>query len=36
MQEVHPLQLAVEELQQMPTIDIKGKFYLKQFVKKTC
>ncbi len=27
MQEQHPLQLAVEELQKMPTIDIKGKSY---------
>ena len=27
MQNQHPLQLAVEELQKMPTIDIKGKSY---------
>ncbi len=27
MQEQHPLQLAVKELQTMPTIDIKGKSY---------
>ena len=27
MQNKHPLQLAVEELQKMPTIDIKGKSY---------